>query len=205
MHLPERERFGKLATRSGTGNICRAGWRADNKEPGEKSVRTIRKAIAVPLVALACGTSAHACTPPYHHTEYFGESTYLSDEVRDKVLDDIRANHYTVIEPQIGLLFYAIVRKGDGIYLGTDRIATGNDSFWYLGNGYYQLNGQIYFLGEHVGAYPLNGTVVVHTEDRTRQRPDDYPKGRLFCVVTRHASILETSTGLRIERIVNDS
>ena len=121
------------------------------------------------------------------------------------MLDDVRANRYAVIGPQTGVLFHAIVRKGDRIYLGADRIATGNDSFWYLGNGYDQLNGQIYFLGEHVGAYPLNGTVVVHIEDRTRQRPGDYPQGRLFCVVKRHASILETSTGLRIERIVDDN
>ena len=131
-------------------------------------MRTIWKSIAVPLMAAVCGTSAHACQPAYRHTEYFGERTYLSEEVRDKVLDDIRANHYTVIEPQIGLLFYPIVRKGDAIYLGNQPIATEKDSFWYLGHGYYQLNGQLYYMGERVGAYPGGGTVVVHVEDRTR-------------------------------------
>ncbi|WP_143331101.1 hypothetical protein [Burkholderia aenigmatica] len=185
--------------------MCRAGWQADNKEPGEKSVRTIWKTIAVTWVALACGTLAQACIPARYETAYFGKTERMKDELRDKVIDDIRANHYTIIESKIGLLFFPIVRKGDGVYLGADRIATGSDSFWYLGNGYYQLNGQLYFMGEHVGAYPLNGTVIVHTEDRTRQRPDDYPKGRLFCVVREHASILETSTGLQVERIVTDN
>ncbi|CAG9261202.1 hypothetical protein [Burkholderia cepacia] len=168
-------------------------------------MRTIWKTVAVPLLAIACGTPAHACLPARYETAYFGTAEYMGDALRDKVVDDIRANHYTIIEPKIGLLFYAIVRKGDGIYLGADRIATGSDSFWYLGHGYYQLNGQLYFMGEHVGAHPFDGTVVVHTEDRTRQRPDDYPKGRLFCVVKKYASILETSTGLRIERIVFDN
>ncbi|VWD55996.1 hypothetical protein BLA39750_06723 [Burkholderia lata] len=168
-------------------------------------MRTIWKTIAVPLMAAACGTSAHACQPAYRHTEYFGNSTYLSEEIRDKVLDDIRANHYTVIEPQIGLLYYPIVRKGDAIYLGNAPIATEKDSFWYLGHGYYQLNGQLYYMGERVGAYPAGGTVVVHVEDRTRPMPDDYPKGRMYCRVEHHASILETSTGLRVERIVDDN
>ncbi|WP_144025210.1 hypothetical protein [Burkholderia sp. HI2500] len=168
-------------------------------------MRTIWKSIAVPLMAAVCGTSAHACQPAYRHTEYFGERAYLSEQIRDKVLDDIRANHYTVIEPQIGLLFYPIVRKGNAIYLGNQPIATEKDSFWYLGHGYYQLNGQLYYMGERVGANPSGGTVVVHVEDRTRPRPDDYPKGRLYCRVEHHASILETSAGLRIERIVDDN
>lgn len=165
----------------------------------------IWKTIAVPLIAAVCGTSAYACQPPYRHTEYFGESAYLSDELRDKVLDDIHANHYTIIESQIGLLFFPIVRKGDVIYLGNEPIATGKDSFWYLGQGYYQLNGQLYYMGERVGAFPSGGTVVTHVEDRTRPKPDDYPKGRMYCRAEHHASILETSTGLRVERIVDDN
>ncbi|WP_423368039.1 hypothetical protein [Burkholderia sp. LMG 32019] len=205
MHVTERGRVGKLATRSGTGNICRAGLQANNKEPGEKSVRRIWKTIAVPLIAAVCGTSAYACQPAYRHTEYFGESAYLSDELRDKVIDDIRANHYTIIESQIGLLFFPIVRKGDVIYLGNEPIATGKDSFWYLGQGYYQLNGQLYYMGERVGAFPSGGTVVIHVEDRTRPQPDDYPKGRMYCRAKHHASILETSTGLRVEQIVDDN
>ncbi|VWC33247.1 hypothetical protein BLA23254_06479 [Burkholderia lata] len=168
-------------------------------------MRTIWNTIAVPLVAVVCGTSAHACQPAYRHTEYFGESTYLSEEIRDKVLDDIRVNHYTVIEPQIGLLFYPIVRKGNAIYLGNQPIATEKDSFWYLGHGYYQLNGQLYYMGERVGAYPTGGTVVVHEENRTKPRPSDDPPGRRYCYVSKHANILETSTGLRIEQIVDDN
>ncbi|WP_176050025.1 hypothetical protein [Burkholderia sp. BCC1644] len=161
--------------------------------------------IAVPLLAAVCGTSAHACIPPDYRTAYFGKAQHMSDELRGKVIDDIRANHYTIIEPQIGLLFFPIVRKGDAIYLRDKPIATGKDSFWYLGQGYYQLNGQLYYMGEHVGAFPGDGTVVVHVEDRTRPKPDDYPKGRLYCRVTQHASILETSTGLRVEQIVDDN
>ncbi|MCA8490840.1 hypothetical protein [Burkholderia arboris] len=204
MSVDERWRVGTLATRSGADGTGCSGSPADHKEPGEKFVRTIWKRIAVPLLA-ACGTMAHACQPPYHHTEYFGESTYMSDELRGKVVDDIRAHRYTIIEPQIGLLYFPIVRKGDAIYLGNKPIATGKDSFWYLGQGYYQLNGQLYYMDEHVGAFPGGGTVVVHVEDRTRPMPDDYPKGRLYCRVRHHASILETSTGLRVERIVDDN
>ncbi|MDR0245299.1 MAG: hypothetical protein LBJ65_27185 [Burkholderia sp.] len=168
-------------------------------------MRTIWKMIAVPLLAAACGTRAHACLPANYQTAYFGDSVHMSDELRDKVFDDIRANHYTIIEHRIGLLFFPIVRKGDAIYLRDKPIATGKDSFWYLGQGYYQLNGQLYYMDEQIGAYPLGGTVVVHTEDRTRPRPDDYPAGRLYCVVKKHASILETSAGLRVERIVYDN
>ncbi|WP_322087400.1 hypothetical protein [Burkholderia sp. BCC1999] len=161
--------------------------------------------IAVSLLAAVCGTSAHACIPANYRTAYFGKAQHMSDELRDKVIDDIRANHYTIIESQIGLLFFPIVRKGEAIYLRDKPIATGKDSFWYLGQGYYQLNGQLYYMGEHVGAFPSDGTVVVHVEDRTRPKPDDYPKGRLYCRVAQHASILETSTGLRVEQIVDDN
>ncbi|KML58709.1 hypothetical protein VL15_12345 [Burkholderia cepacia] len=169
-------------------------------------MRTIRKTIAVLSLVSACSPFARACQPPDYRTAYFGDAEqHMSDALRDKVVDDIRANHYTIVELRIGLLFYPIVRKGDTIYLGHQPIATRNDSFWYLGHGYYQLNGQLYYLGEHVSAYPLGGTVVVHVEDRTRPRPDDYPQGLMYCRVEQHASILETSTGLRVERIVEDN
>lgn len=205
VNVVARGRVGTLAMRSGTGNIGCSGWSANNKEPGEKSVRTTWKKIAVPLLAAACGASAHACIPPRYETAYFHDAERMNDALRDKVLDDIRANHYTIVESRIGLRFFPIVRKGDAIYLGNTPIATGKDSFWYLGNGYYQLNGRLYYMGEQVGAYPLDGTVVVHVEDRTLPRPDGYPEGRLYCPVRKHASVLETSTGLRIERIVVDN
>ncbi|WP_155630547.1 hypothetical protein [Burkholderia cepacia] len=60
-------------------------------------------------------------------------------------------------------------------------------------------------MGEPVGAFPGGGTVVIHVADRTRQKPDDYPKGRMYCRVEHHVSILETSTGPRGEQIVDDN
>ncbi|NTX32269.1 hypothetical protein HT746_35060 [Burkholderia pyrrocinia] len=48
--------------------------------------------IAVPLLATACGTIAHACRPPNYQTAYFGDAQHMGDELRDKVADDIRAN-----------------------------------------------------------------------------------------------------------------
>ncbi|MCA8119418.1 hypothetical protein LGN07_11895 [Burkholderia cepacia] len=57
-------------------------------------------------------------------------------------------------------------------------------------------------MGEHVGACPSGGAVVVHEEGRTRPKPDAHPKGLLSCCVSKHARILETYTSLRVERIV---
>ncbi|MDN7859980.1 hypothetical protein QZM81_29665 [Burkholderia cepacia] len=62
--------------------------------------------------------------------------------------------------------------------------------------------GQLHYMGEHVGACPSGGTVVVHGEGRARPKPGAHPKGLLYCCVSKHARILETYTSLRVERIV---
>ncbi|MCA8252286.1 hypothetical protein LGM89_03310 [Burkholderia sp. AU31624] len=61
-------------------------------------------------------------------------------------------------------------------------------------------------MGERGGANPSGGgTVAVYEESRTHPGPGDDPAGRRNCYVSQHAIILETSTGLRIERIVDDN
>jgi len=154
---------------------------------------------------LACQT-ASACTPPFYNTEYFGKLEYLTSELRERILADIRSNHYVVVEEQIGPSYFPLVSKKGVIYLGGKAIAGSKSSFHYYGQGYYRLDQALYYLGTKVGDYPVNGTVTVHKEDTSiTAKPDGYPDSYMWCPTASHLNVLETSEGLRVEQKVYDN
>ena len=163
------------------------------------------KKMAVPVLILAFHTAAHACIPTMYFTQYFGESQPVASALQEKIEADIKQNNYTVIEYRIGTSRYPFVKKGDVIFMGGKPIATAKDSFWYLGKGYYKLNHELYYWGEHIGAAPVDGTVIAYSENRSPSRPDNLPPDYMWCPVSVHADILETTTGLRVEHVVEDN
>jgi hypothetical protein len=171
---------------------------------GMRMKKSIFKALSVGFVTFYCGI-ASACLPPRDFTVYFGNNEYLTPELRQRVMTDMFNNGYRVIEEQIGLFHFAIIKKGRGIYIGDKAVATDKDSFWYLGRGYYQLNREIYYMGKKVGQYPIDGSVVTYEEPRTEPRPETISPNQMYCPTVKHANILETSEGLRAENIVYDN
>lgn len=165
----------------------------------------MKKLILAICFGLLSNRVVFACLPAMSYTEYFGKPQPMSEEVKARIRSDVEENHYTVIDYRIGTSFYPFVRKGDVVYMGGEAIATKKDSFLYLSNGYYQLNHELYYFGKHVGTAPANGMVYVRTEDRSKSKPEDFPPNIMFCPVSAHADILETSDGLHVENLVYDN
>lgn len=110
-----------------------------------------------------------------------------------------------VIEERAGLERYPLFMKRDMIYLHGQVIAGSRDSFWYLGHGYYQLNGKLYYMGMEFSRFPKGGAVITYTEDRTDPKPDDFPQDVMYCYTAKHADVLETPDGFRIEYLRYDN
>lgn len=168
-------------------------------------MKTMRDQFTVLLFTMACSVFAHACLPGYEITRYFGELQHVNDDIYRKIKEDISKNRYQIIEERIGLRHFPLIKKGDAIYLDDKVIATKQDSFWYLGHGYYQLNGELHYMGTSVGGYPSKGRVSTWAEDRGRSKPDNFPPNMMYCPVAAHADILETSEGLHVENLVYDN
>lgn len=168
-------------------------------------MKTMRNQLTVLLLAVAYGTLAHACLPANKRTLYFGDWEYVDDDLDTRITQDIAKNHYHIIEGRVGLRYFPIIKKGDAIYLDNAIIATKEDSFAYLGHGYYQLNRELYYMGKHVGKYPREGSVFTWSEDRHPSKPDNFPPNVMYCSASRHADILETSDGLHVENLAYDS
>lgn len=71
--------------------------------------------------------------------------------------------------------------------------------------GYYRVNHGLYYMGKRIGDAPVNGEIRIYVEDRSNPKPRDWPANSMWCQVAAHADILETSDGLRVERVVYDN
>ncbi len=166
----------------------------------------MKKWIAAACFGVLVSQSAFACTPPLMQSAYFGAPEFMSQELAARIREDVQKNHYAVIEYRVGSWFFPLVKKGDAVYLNGKLLAKKEDSFWYLGHGFYQLNHEVFFMGERIGAYPADGTVIAYEEDRSAtSKPDNWPANAMWCPISVHANKLETSSGLRFEQLVYDN
>ncbi|WP_157447923.1 hypothetical protein [Paraburkholderia ginsengiterrae] len=162
--------------------------------------------IATVCFGVLSSQSAFACTPPLMESAYFGSTEMMSEELTARIREDVRKNHYTVIEYRVGSSYFPLVKKGDTVYLNGKPLAKKEDSFWYLGHGFYQFNHEVFFMDEHIGAYPTDGTVIAYEEDRSAtKKPDTWPANSMWCSISVHANKLEASNGLRFEKLVYDN
>lgn len=166
----------------------------------------MKKWIAAACFGVLDSQPAFACTPPLMQSAYFGTPEFMSDDLAVRIREDVKKNHYAVIEYRVGSWYFPLVKKGDTVYLNGEPLATKEDSFWYLGHGFYQLNHEVFFMRERIGAYPLDGTVVAYEEDRSAtKKPDTWPSDAMWCSISVHANKLEGSNGLRFEELVYDN
>lgn len=161
------------------------------------------QSVAIACFGLLGWQNVSACMPPYFRTAYFGQIEYADDALREKILADVRENHYVIIEQKIGLSYFPLVEKKGVIYLDGEPIAGVKDHFKYYGQGYYRLNQALYFLGEKVADYQATQTFTARWETvpaAAEQRAD-----LSSCNRAKHLSVLESSNGLRVERTIYDN
>lgn len=171
---------------------------------GEETMK-MKNLLAASCLGMLATQLATACTPPSQYTVYFGEAESLPDrDVEARIQADMKKHRVTIIEYRVGTIQHVVVQKDDIVYVLGKPVATKRDSFWYLGFGYYQLNRELYYMGEHIGAYPMEGTVIVHSEDTSPTKPDNVPLSN-WCGATRHVDMLDTSTGLHVEHEIYDN
>ncbi|WP_322062017.1 hypothetical protein [Paraburkholderia sp. J63] len=165
----------------------------------------MKKWISAACFGVLASQSAFACIPADIRTAYFGKMERMTSTLQEDIKADIKRNHYVVIEERVGLDFYPLVRKGGAVYLDGKVIALKDDFFRYYGQGYYRVNHELYYMGEPIGVSPRDGTVTVSVEDRTKPQPENWPPNVMWCQISAHADILETSEGLRVEHVVYDN
>lgn len=146
--------------------------------------------------------SAFACTPPRSYTLYFGELDGVTEELEARILKDVRKTGTRTFEDTSDELHHAIMIRKNRLYINGQMTDQDARSFRYLGKGYYRVNGTLYYKGNTLGPYPVNG--VVKTFD-VNESVEGVPRpGMMTCGAARTGHVLEVSDGRHFEQIEYD-
>ncbi|WP_126284777.1 hypothetical protein [Burkholderia stagnalis] len=76
-----------------------------------------------------------------------------------------------------------------------------NDSFEYFGNGYFKLNGRLYYRGTPEASFPEGSAIKTwHYAQPPIYPPDSESRPRIpMCELPTYIYVLEASNGLRLE------